>query len=261
MNDHGKEHQYSVGSNKWLTKAKCRLREWSQREGPPTPEHNPTCCREREREHRYTQWTGDQRRPDRFITHLSTSLPASFVVKVNALLSFVVPMAVVSILNWLIGRQLQRLSQQALLHHSRSPLASSDATEPARARSLRHGVAVLREWFPLLNRVLYIPGGSMPVMGKKATSLHHTVYLKVQSLIRIQFSFCLIQQISPPSPPALRSESTLKTTPALIHNPGSVHFKQTKSIGRSNTLVQPINNIASGAVKGGVYLIVCSTII
>ncbi|XP_012675536.1 neurotensin receptor type 1-like [Clupea harengus] len=77
-------------------------------------------------------------------TPIVSTATVKTVLQVNALLSFVVPMAVVSILNWLIGRQLQRLSQQALLHHSRSPLASSDATEPARARSLRHGVAVLR---------------------------------------------------------------------------------------------------------------------
>ncbi|XP_062396185.1 neurotensin receptor type 1-like [Sardina pilchardus] len=66
------------------------------------------------------------------------------VLQVNVLLSFVVPMAVVSILNWLIGREMQRLSQQALLHHSGSPPLSSYATEPARSRSLRHGVTVLR---------------------------------------------------------------------------------------------------------------------
>ncbi|KAG5282306.1 hypothetical protein AALO_G00054540 [Alosa alosa] len=81
---------------------------------------------------------------ERICTPNVSTATVKTVLQVNVLLSFVVPMAVVSILNWLIGRQMQRLSQQALLHHSGSPPASGYATEPARSRSLRHGVTVLR---------------------------------------------------------------------------------------------------------------------
>ncbi|KAL2103700.1 hypothetical protein ACEWY4_000568 [Coilia grayii] len=77
-------------------------------------------------------------------TPIVSTATVKTVLQVNALLSFVVPMAVVSIFNWLIGRQLQRLSQQALLHRPGSPLASGHITERARTRSLRHSVTVLR---------------------------------------------------------------------------------------------------------------------
>ncbi|XP_063065556.1 neurotensin receptor type 1-like [Engraulis encrasicolus] len=77
-------------------------------------------------------------------TTIVSTATVKIVLQVNALLSFVVPITVVSILNWLIGRQLQSLSQQALLHRPGSPLASGNVTEGARTRSLRHSVTVLR---------------------------------------------------------------------------------------------------------------------
>ncbi|XP_028850327.1 neurotensin receptor type 1-like isoform X2 [Denticeps clupeoides] len=77
-------------------------------------------------------------------TPISSVSTAKTVLQVNALLSFGIPVAVISLLNWLIGRQLQNLSQQAMLHDSNCAAGSSAAAETSRERSLRHSVAMLR---------------------------------------------------------------------------------------------------------------------
>lgn len=68
----------------------------------------------------------------------------------NALLSFLLPMAAVSALNGLIAQQLLRMFRRAE-RDNRVCVVGGDAAvlnvavEPNRARALRHGVLLLRE--------------------------------------------------------------------------------------------------------------------
>ncbi|KAG9330603.1 hypothetical protein JZ751_023710, partial [Albula glossodonta] len=75
--------------------------------------------------------------------------PTRDLFRVNALLSFVAPMAVITALNGIISRQLLRMFRQAtqdchLCVVGGDPAALSVAVETNRVRSLRHGVKVLR---------------------------------------------------------------------------------------------------------------------
>ncbi|XP_016089596.1 neurotensin receptor type 1-like [Sinocyclocheilus grahami] len=95
-------------------------------------------------------------------TIVASSNTARTVLQVNALLSFVVPMLVITVMNGLIGHQLQRMT-----HHDLYCSVASDhsvTTEKNRERSLRHGVKVLRGvvfafvlcWFPYhCRRLMY----------------------------------------------------------------------------------------------------------
>ncbi|KAJ8258468.1 hypothetical protein COCON_G00174800 [Conger conger] len=82
-------------------------------------------------------------------TTTATTLTAKTVFQVNAILSFAVPMAIITALNGIISRQLLRMFRQAAqdcnLCVARGNVAAlSVAVETNRVRSLRHGVNVLR---------------------------------------------------------------------------------------------------------------------
>ncbi|XP_072537175.1 neurotensin receptor type 1-like [Salminus brasiliensis] len=81
---------------------------------------------------------------ERICTTIVSSSAAKLVLQVNALLSFVVPMLVISTMNGLIGRQLHQISQETLLPSCSYPTARGITMESGRMRSLRHGVQVLR---------------------------------------------------------------------------------------------------------------------
>lgn len=71
--------------------------------------------------------------------------------QVNALLSFVVPMAAISALNGMIASQLLHMFRQAerdtrVCIVGGSPTMLSVSMEPSRIQSLRHGVMVLRKY-------------------------------------------------------------------------------------------------------------------
>ncbi|TSM04918.1 Neurotensin receptor type 1 [Bagarius yarrelli] len=82
-------------------------------------------------------------------TTVVSSVTAKTVLQVNAFLSFVVPMGLISVLNGIIASQLQRMFREAA-QDNRVCLVGGNATvlsvavEPNRAQSLRHGVMVLR---------------------------------------------------------------------------------------------------------------------
>ncbi|TRY89868.1 hypothetical protein DNTS_030348 [Danionella cerebrum] len=87
---------------------------------------------------------------DEFIcTTIVSSFTAKTVLQVNALLSFVVPMALISALNGVIANQLLRMFRESA-QDNRICLVGGNATmlsvtvEPNRAQSMRHGVMVLR---------------------------------------------------------------------------------------------------------------------
>ncbi|KAJ8360921.1 hypothetical protein SKAU_G00174460 [Synaphobranchus kaupii] len=82
-------------------------------------------------------------------TTTATILTANTVIQVNALLSFVVPMVLITVLNGIISRQLLHMFHQAaqdcrLCVVGGNPTTLSIAVETNRVRSLRHGVNVLR---------------------------------------------------------------------------------------------------------------------
>uniref|UniRef100_A0A672QU21 Neurotensin receptor 1 n=1 Tax=Sinocyclocheilus grahami TaxID=75366 RepID=A0A672QU21_SINGR len=87
---------------------------------------------------------------DEFIcTTIVSSITAKTVLQVNAFLSFVVPMAVISALNGVIASQLLRMFRESA-QDNRICIIGGNATmlsvavEPNRAQSMRHGVMVLR---------------------------------------------------------------------------------------------------------------------
>ncbi|KAI4878143.1 hypothetical protein NFI96_028401 [Prochilodus magdalenae] len=81
---------------------------------------------------------------ERICTTIVSSGAAKLVLQANALLSFVAPMLIISLMNGLIGRELQQISQQPMLHSYGYPTASGITMESGRMRSLRHGIKVLR---------------------------------------------------------------------------------------------------------------------
>ncbi|XP_076840131.1 neurotensin receptor type 1 isoform X2 [Brachyhypopomus gauderio] len=96
-----------------------------------------------------------------------SSVTAKTILQVNALLSFVVPMVLISVFNGIIASQLLRMFREAA-QDNRICIAGGNATvlsvamEPNRAQSLRHGVMVLRAvviafvvcWLPYHSRRL-----------------------------------------------------------------------------------------------------------
>ncbi|XP_060792872.1 neurotensin receptor type 1 [Neoarius graeffei] len=82
-------------------------------------------------------------------TTIVSSVTAKTVLQVNAFLSFVVPMGLISVLNGIIASQLLRMFREAA-QDNRVCLGGGNATmlsvavEPNRAQSLRHSVMVLR---------------------------------------------------------------------------------------------------------------------
>ncbi|KAI7794388.1 neurotensin receptor type 1 isoform X1 [Triplophysa rosa] len=82
-------------------------------------------------------------------TTIVSSITAKTVLQVNAFLSFVVPMALISALNGVIASQLLRMFRETV-QDNRTSIIGGNATilsvtvEPNRAQSLRHGVMVLR---------------------------------------------------------------------------------------------------------------------
>lgn len=73
------------------------------------------------------------------------------VRQINAFLSFIVPMALISVLNGIIASQLLRMFREAAQDNrvcivGGNSTMLSVAVEPNRAQSLRHGVMVLREY-------------------------------------------------------------------------------------------------------------------
>ncbi|KAA0706926.1 Neurotensin receptor type 1 [Triplophysa tibetana] len=82
-------------------------------------------------------------------TTIVSSITAKTVLQVNAFLSFVVPMALISSLNGVIASQLLRMFRETA-QDNRTSIIGGNATilsvtvEPNRAQSLRHGVMVLR---------------------------------------------------------------------------------------------------------------------
>uniref|UniRef100_W5L0K9 Neurotensin receptor 1 n=1 Tax=Astyanax mexicanus TaxID=7994 RepID=W5L0K9_ASTMX len=81
---------------------------------------------------------------ERICTTIVSSSTAKLVLQVNALLSFAVPMLVISTMNGLIGRQLQQIPNETLLPTYSYQTTSCIKIESGRMRSLRHGVKVLR---------------------------------------------------------------------------------------------------------------------
>ncbi|XP_036386141.1 neurotensin receptor type 1-like [Megalops cyprinoides] len=86
---------------------------------------------------------------EKICTTTATIVTAKTVLQVNALLSFAVPMALVTALNSIISRQLLRMFLQAaqdcrICVVGGDPAEMSVAMETNRVRSLRHGVKVLR---------------------------------------------------------------------------------------------------------------------
>ncbi|XP_078412389.1 neurotensin receptor type 1 [Cetorhinus maximus] len=95
------------------------------------------------------------------------------VVQVNAFLSFVIPMAIISVLNTIIANQLIAMFKQAAQDSRVCTIEGQQTTlsisvEPSRVQSLRHGVKVLRAvviafvvcWLPYHMRRLmfcYVP--------------------------------------------------------------------------------------------------------
>ncbi|XP_048860302.1 neurotensin receptor type 1-like [Brienomyrus brachyistius] len=82
-------------------------------------------------------------------TTIVSLLSSKIVLQVNALLSFVVPMAAISALNGMIASQLLHMFRQAerdtrVCIIGGSPTMLSVSMEPNRIQSLRHGVMVLR---------------------------------------------------------------------------------------------------------------------
>ncbi|XP_073731165.1 neurotensin receptor type 1 isoform X1 [Misgurnus anguillicaudatus] len=82
-------------------------------------------------------------------TTIVSSITAKTVLQVNAFLSFVVPMALISALNGVIASQLLRMFRESAQDNriciiGGNPTMLSVAVEPNRAQSLRHGVMVLR---------------------------------------------------------------------------------------------------------------------
>ncbi|XP_035245382.1 neurotensin receptor type 1-like [Anguilla anguilla] len=82
-------------------------------------------------------------------TTTASTMTAKTVIQVNALLSFVVPMAIITALNSIISRQLLRMFHQAAQDCRLGVVGGNVATlsiavETNRVRSLRHGVNVLR---------------------------------------------------------------------------------------------------------------------
>ncbi|XP_066529173.1 neurotensin receptor type 1 [Hoplias malabaricus] len=82
-------------------------------------------------------------------TTIVSTATAKTVLQVNAFLSFVVPMVLISVLNGIIASQLLRMFREAA-QDNRVCIVGGNATllsvavEPNRAQSLRHGVMVLR---------------------------------------------------------------------------------------------------------------------
>ncbi|XP_017342043.1 neurotensin receptor type 1 [Ictalurus punctatus] len=82
-------------------------------------------------------------------TTIVSSVTAKTVLQVNAFLSFVVPMGLISVLNGIIASQLLRMFHEAAQDNHVCVVGGnatmlSVAVEPNRAQSLRHGVMVLR---------------------------------------------------------------------------------------------------------------------
>ncbi|MBN3325159.1 NTR1 protein, partial [Atractosteus spatula] len=105
--------------------------------------------------------------------HICTTIvsthTAKIVLQVNAFLSFIFPMVVISVLNSIIANQLIEMFKQAA-QDSRVSASGGNATilsvavEPSRVQSLRHGVKVLRAvviafvvcWLPYhIRRLMY----------------------------------------------------------------------------------------------------------
>uniref|UniRef100_A0A673K7X1 Neurotensin receptor type 1-like n=1 Tax=Sinocyclocheilus rhinocerous TaxID=307959 RepID=A0A673K7X1_9TELE len=92
---------------------------------------------------------------DEFIcTTIVSSITAKTVLQVNAFLSFVVPMAVISALNGVIASQLLRMFRESAQDNRICIIGGnaamlSVAVEPNRAQSMRHGVMVLRDLYLL----------------------------------------------------------------------------------------------------------------
>ncbi|KAI4877237.1 hypothetical protein NFI96_001375 [Prochilodus magdalenae] len=82
-------------------------------------------------------------------TTIVSTATAKSVLQVNAFLSFIVPMVLISVLNGIIASQLLRMFREAA-QDNRICVVGGNATmlsvavEPNRAQSLRHGVMVLR---------------------------------------------------------------------------------------------------------------------
>ncbi|XP_062314191.1 neurotensin receptor type 1 [Osmerus eperlanus] len=88
-------------------------------------------------------------RGESICTAIVSSVTMKTVLQVNALLSFLVPMAAISALNGIIANQLLRMFKEAeqdnrLCIVGGNPTMLSVTVEPNRAQSLRHGVLVLR---------------------------------------------------------------------------------------------------------------------
>ncbi|KAJ8397611.1 hypothetical protein AAFF_G00436100 [Aldrovandia affinis] len=86
---------------------------------------------------------------EKICTTIVSPLTSKTVLQINALLSFVVPMAAISALNSVIASQLLRMFRQAAQDShvciiGGNPTMLNVAVEPNRAQSLHHGVMVLR---------------------------------------------------------------------------------------------------------------------
>ncbi|XP_035236680.1 neurotensin receptor type 1 [Anguilla anguilla] len=86
---------------------------------------------------------------EKICTSIVSPVTTKIVLQINALLSFVVPMAAISALNGIIASQLLRMFRQAAQDShvciiGGNPTMLSVSVEPNRAQSLQHGVRVLR---------------------------------------------------------------------------------------------------------------------
>ncbi|XP_051962168.1 neurotensin receptor type 1-like [Xyrauchen texanus] len=113
-------------------------------------------------------------------TTIVSSITAKTVLQVNAFLSFVVPMALISALNGVIASQLVRMFRETT-QDNRICIAGgittmlSVAVEPNRAQSLRHGVMVLRA-VVIAFVVCWLPYHARRLMFCYVTEWTHTLF-------------------------------------------------------------------------------------
>ncbi|XP_065142227.1 neurotensin receptor type 1 isoform X2 [Paramisgurnus dabryanus] len=113
-------------------------------------------------------------------TTIVSSITAKTVLQVNAFLSFVVPMALISALNGVIASQLLRMFRESA-QDNRICIIGGNATmlsvavEPNRAQSLRHGVMVLRA-VVIAFVVCWLPYHARRLMYCYVTEWTHALY-------------------------------------------------------------------------------------
>ncbi|XP_033943792.1 LOW QUALITY PROTEIN: neurotensin receptor type 1-like [Pseudochaenichthys georgianus] len=102
------------------------------------------------------------RKGENICTSIVSPVTIKTVLQVNAFLSFVIPMVVISTLNGVIANQLLRMFREAEQENrvcivGGNPTMLNVTVEPNRAQSLRHGVLVLRNGWYIAFVVCWLP--------------------------------------------------------------------------------------------------------